>query len=228
MFWWSVLDLQYLIQILMWLVVYCLMWLAVKINCMQLQGFPIDSDTFMCVRHMIMGGDQCQNVELFSGRWICVLLFIMGDNFYIQINYNTFGIFIQIQKHIWHDKFYIRDTFMTNSISKWRNTFGMTNSISKWRDTFGMTNSVSNLNMVTFTCQGYDVHYMELQVCLSSGEFGMLQRIVNDLAMNDDWRGIQLDLIERGYLLPTWVRKITLPTFQLNAPVVIRAKVPVK
>ena len=27
------------------------------------------------------------------------------------------------------------------------------------------------------------------------------------------------------YLLPTWVRKITLPTFWLNAPVVIRAKV---
>ena len=30
---------------------------------------------------------------------------------------------------------------------------------------------------------------------------------------------------EEGYLLPIWVRKTTLPTFQLNAPVVIRAKV---
>ena len=26
---------------------------------------------------------------------------------------------------------------------------------------------------------------------------------------------------EKGYLLPTWVRKVTLPTFQLNVPVVI-------
>ena len=30
---------------------------------------------------------------------------------------------------------------------------------------------------------------------------------------------------EEGYLLPTIARKITLPTFRLNAPVVIRAKV---
>ena len=30
---------------------------------------------------------------------------------------------------------------------------------------------------------------------------------------------------EEGYLLPTTARKITLPTFRLNAPVVIRAKV---
>ena len=29
---------------------------------------------------------------------------------------------------------------------------------------------------------------------------------------------------EEGYLLPTTARKITLPTFRLNAPVVIRAK----
>ena len=29
---------------------------------------------------------------------------------------------------------------------------------------------------------------------------------------------------EKGYLLPTIARKITLPTFRLNAPVVIRAK----
>ena len=28
-----------------------------------------------------VGGDQCQNVELFVGRWICILLLIMGDNF---------------------------------------------------------------------------------------------------------------------------------------------------
>ena len=30
---------------------------------------------------------------------------------------------------------------------------------------------------------------------------------------------------EEGYLLPTIAWKITLPTFRLNAPVVIRAKV---
>ena len=30
---------------------------------------------------------------------------------------------------------------------------------------------------------------------------------------------------EKGYLLPTLARKITLPTFRLNAPVIIRAKV---
>ena len=29
---------------------------------------------------------------------------------------------------------------------------------------------------------------------MSSGVFGMLQRIVSDLAMNNDGRGIQLDL----------------------------------
>ena len=67
------------------------------------------------------GGDQCQNVELSSGRWIGVLLFIMGDNFNIQINCNTFGMWI--------------------CIYKCRNTFGITNSISKWRNTFSMTNS---------------------------------------------------------------------------------------
>jgi len=36
--------------------------------------------------------------------------------------------------------------------------------------------------------------YGTFQVCLSSGVFGMLQRIVSDLAMNDDGRGLQLDL----------------------------------
>jgi len=30
---------------------------------------------------------------------------------------------------------------------------------------------------------------------------------------------------KKGYLLPTLARKITLPTFRLNAPVIIRAKV---
>ena len=34
-----------------------------------------------------------------------------------------------------------------------------------------------------------------------------------------------LQVNEEGYLLPTIARKITLPTFRLNAPVVIRAKV---
>ena len=36
--------------------------------------------------------------------------------------------------------------------------------------------------------------YGTFQVCLSSGVFDMLQRIVSDLAMNDDGRGLQLDL----------------------------------
>ena len=47
------------------------------------------------------------------------------------------------------------------------------------------------------------------------------------LSQNPSWHFFQWLLSwllhREGYLLPTWVRKITLPTFQLNAPVVIRA-----
>ena len=52
-----------------------------------------------------------------------------------------------------------------------------------------MTNSISKVEHVTFDLPGYDVHYMEI----SKYVFGMLQRIMSDLAMNDDGRRIQLD-----------------------------------
>ena len=68
------------------------------------------------------------------GKWICILLLIMGNNFYIQISNNIFGMWICISE--WRNAL-----GMTNSISKWRNALGMTNSISKWRNTLGMTNT---------------------------------------------------------------------------------------
>ena len=132
-------------------------------------------------QHITMRGDQCQNVELFSGRWTCILLFIMGDNFYIQINCTTFGMWI--------------------FISKCRNTFGMTNSISKWRDTFGMTNSISKFEHGDlWPARLWCALYGTFQVRLSGSVFGMLQGIVSDLAMNDDGRKIQLGLsVEEGW-----------------------------
>ena len=45
-------DLQYLIRILVWLIVKKKQLFK---NCMQLQGFPIDSHTLAWVRHMING-----------------------------------------------------------------------------------------------------------------------------------------------------------------------------
>ena len=111
--------------------------------------------------------------------------FIMGDNFYIQINYNTFGMWICISKS--RNTFGMtnsiskwRDTFgMTNSISKCRNTFGVTNSISKWKDTFGTTNSISKFEHGDlWPARLWCVLYGTFQVCLSSSVFGMLQRIV--------------------------------------------------
>ena len=63
--------------------------------------------------------------------------------------------------------------------------------------------------MVTFDLPGYDVRYMELSndvcpvidcIALQSMVqwcvFGVLQRIVSDLAMYNDGRGIQLDLLD--------------------------------
>ena len=81
----------------------------------------------------------------------CILLFIMGDNFYIQINCNTFGI----------------------------GMWGMTNSVSKWRDTFGMTNFISKFEHGDlWPAMLWCVLYGTFPVCLSSSVFGMLQRIV--------------------------------------------------
>ena len=130
---------------------------------------------------LTMRCDQCQNVELFSGRWTCILLFIMGDNFYIQINCTTFGMWI--------------------FISKCRNTFGMTNSISKWRDTFGMTNSISKFEYGDlWPARSWCALYGTFHVRLSGSVFGTLQGIVSDLPMNDDGREIQLGLsVEEGW-----------------------------
>ena len=82
------------------------------------------------------GGWSVPKCWTFFWKVICILLLIMGDNFYIQINCNTFGMWI--------------------CIYNWRNTFGMTNSISKcaethleWQilypneETIGTTNSIS-------------------------------------------------------------------------------------
>ena len=68
----------------------------------------------------LWGVISAKMLNFFSGRWIGILLFIMDDNFNIQINCNTFGMWIFIYKC--------------------RNTIGITNSISKWRNTFSMTN----------------------------------------------------------------------------------------
>ena len=93
----------------------------------------------------------------------------------------TNSSYIQMEKHIWHDKFYIQ-------IQKhnWHDQFYIQMQKHICHDKF-------YINIVTFDLPGYGVRYMELSQ--SSGVFGMLQRIVSDLAMNDDWRGIQLDLL---------------------------------
>ena len=97
-----------------------------------------------------MRGDQCQNAELFWGRWIRIfyllrviisipnkLQYIWHVNMYIQMKKYIWHdkFYIQIQKHIWCGKFYIqmqKHIQHNNSISKFRNTFGMTTSISKF------------------------------------------------------------------------------------------------
>ena len=151
----------------------CQIWLLLKRGCIycRLCNYVRGHITiYLYSTFSLMGVDQCQNVELFF--WKVNLhssIYYGWQFFYIQINCNTFGMWI--------------------CISKCRNTFGMTHSISKCRNTFGMTNSISKVEHVTFDLPGYDVRCMEPFKYV----FGMLQRIMIDLAMNDDGRGIQLD-----------------------------------
>ena len=155
---------------------------AVKFPCLQVWCWQYWVNTMQMVNWWPdYGGWSVPKCWTFSGRWICILLFITGDNFYIQINYNTFG--------------------MTNSISKWRDTFGMTNSISKWRDTFGMINSISKcrstFGMAKFYKHG-DLWPAKVMMCVI---WNYICPVVYLVCYRELWVTWEWTMIEGGYQL---------------------------
>ena len=104
----------------------------------------------------IWGVISAKMLNFFSGRWICILLFIMGNNFSIQINCNTFGMWI--------------------CISKCRNTFGMTltsrHSDQEWRMTESfvlMTKEQKLLHMYRCTMHMSRKPHPFSELCLAVG-----------------------------------------------------------